>query len=93
MSILEAVRSKIPVMAPRIGSIPELLLEGEGGFLYDAGSEEGMQRAIYEMVIDRKEIEVKTLKAYENFESHYTSSVMAHEYGEIYCSSYTDQVI
>jgi len=91
MSILEAVRSKIPVMAPRIGSIPELLLEGEGGFLYDAGCEEGMQRAIYEMVIDRKEIEVKTLKAYENFELHYTSSVMAHEYDEIYCSSYTDR--
>lgn len=37
VSILEAMAAGKPVIAPRVGSIPEVVADGETGYLFDAG--------------------------------------------------------
>jgi len=37
VSILEAMATEVPVVAPRVGSIPESVREGKTGYLYEVG--------------------------------------------------------
>jgi len=46
MSILEAMAAGTPVIASRIGGIPELVDDGETGWLFDAGSDSALRHAI-----------------------------------------------
>lgn len=49
MSILEAYALAKPVIGADIGGIPELIKEGETGFLFPSGSVEGLKAAIERM--------------------------------------------
>lgn len=46
ITILEAMSSGIPVVAPRVGWIPELVDDEETGLLYEKGSKDGLVEAI-----------------------------------------------
>jgi glycosyltransferase involved in cell wall biosynthesis len=46
LSLLEAMASGIPVVASRVGSVPELVIEGETGRLVAPGDAEELARAI-----------------------------------------------
>lgn len=49
MSVLEAKAVGTPVVGARIGGIPELVRDGEDGFLFDAGDAEDLARALEAM--------------------------------------------
>ena len=44
--VLEARAAGCPVIAPRIGGLPELVHEGVDGFLYEAGDEDDLRAAV-----------------------------------------------
>jgi glycosyltransferase involved in cell wall biosynthesis len=50
VSILEAMACGKPIVAPRVGSIPETVLEGQHGLLADAGDEPGLAAAVIELL-------------------------------------------
>jgi glycosyltransferase involved in cell wall biosynthesis len=52
VSILEALATGKPVVATRVGSIPETVLEGETGYLVDPGAEQAMAGRIIELLLD-----------------------------------------
>lgn len=54
VSILEAMATGKPVVAPRVGSIAESVIEGETGFLTTAGDEVQAARAISQLLTDRQ---------------------------------------
>ena len=45
-SIMEAMASGLPVVATRVGSVPELVADGRTGLLVEPGDAEGLARAI-----------------------------------------------
>jgi len=47
---LEALRYKTPVIASRIGGIPEIIIDHENGLLFEAGSVPELKNALAEMV-------------------------------------------
>ena len=54
--ILEALAAGVPTVASRIGGIPELVLDGETGFLVDPGSVEDLVRVLRLCVEDPKRV-------------------------------------
>lgn len=50
MVILEAMSAGLPVVAPAVGWIPEIIDNGETGFIYDTGSETQLTRYLNRLV-------------------------------------------
>lgn len=46
LAALEAAACGVPVVAPRVGGLPEVILDGRTGILYDPGNEEAAVRAL-----------------------------------------------
>ncbi|RMG45458.1 MAG: glycosyltransferase, partial [Acidobacteria bacterium] len=51
--ILEAMASGLPVVATRVGGVPEIVQHGETGFLVDPEDEDGMVDAILTLIKNR----------------------------------------
>ncbi len=52
ISALEAMACEIPTVATRVGALPEMIVDGETGFLLDVGDHEGLARAIVRLIDD-----------------------------------------
>jgi glycosyltransferase involved in cell wall biosynthesis len=52
MAVLEAMAAGVPVVASRVGAIPEAVQDGESGLLVDTGDPEGLAAALIEMLGD-----------------------------------------
>jgi L-malate glycosyltransferase len=55
LAIMEAMALRLPVVASRIGGIPEAVVEGETGYLFTAGNVPDCARAINRMLADPSE--------------------------------------
>ncbi len=54
VAILEAMASAVPVVATRVGGIPELVVDGETGVLVDVGDSDAMAAAIDALAADKE---------------------------------------
>jgi N-acetyl-alpha-D-glucosaminyl L-malate synthase BshA len=52
LAALEALSCGIPVVASRVGGIPEVVVHGETGFLHDVGDTSSMARSVVRMLQD-----------------------------------------
>lgn len=52
VSILEALACGVPVVAPRVGSIPETVIPGQTGMLFPAGDTEAAMAAMLDLLAD-----------------------------------------
>lgn len=52
MSLLEGMSHGLPVVATRVGGIPELVEDGENGFLFQPGDEKAATEAVSQLVLD-----------------------------------------
>ena len=46
MTVVEAYSMGVPVIGAKIGGIPEIIVDGETGFLFESGSAESFERAL-----------------------------------------------
>jgi len=54
LSLLEAMASETPVIASRIGGVPEIVRDGETGYLVEPRDEDGLRAALEELLRDKK---------------------------------------
>jgi glycosyltransferase involved in cell wall biosynthesis len=54
LSVLEAMASATPVVASRIGGVPEVVVDGETGFLVEPGDVEALHDRIASLLSDRR---------------------------------------
>ncbi len=52
LSALEALSCEVPVVASRVGGLPEVVRHGENGFLLEVGDVEGMSDAVVDLLLD-----------------------------------------
>jgi glycosyltransferase involved in cell wall biosynthesis len=54
LSVLEAMASGTPVVASRIGGVPEVVVDGETGFLVEPGDVDGLHDRLATLLADRR---------------------------------------
>lgn len=54
ISILEAMSYSLPIISTNVGGIPEILKNGENGFIMSPGDKDAMYRAILELMSNEK---------------------------------------
>ena len=67
MVILEALSRGIPCIAQRVGGIPEILVDGESGILYDNFEIKDLQDKVNRVICDYSRYSQNAIKASENF--------------------------
>ncbi|MCW7537299.1 glycosyltransferase family 4 protein [Aquabacterium sp. A7-Y] len=71
-TIVEAYACGLPVIASRLGSLPELVAEGETGLLFDAGSATDLAAKIVWAQAHPEEMRRMGRRARDAYERHYT---------------------
>jgi len=84
ITLLEAMCMEIPVVASRVGAIPETLGEGRRGLLLAEVSTFAISDALLEVLAGRGTILSCVACAREAVEAEFSSSVMAEKYLEVY---------
>lgn len=52
LTVLEAMAARTPVVATRVGGLPEVIVEGESGFLVSASDPAAMAQAFERLIVD-----------------------------------------
>jgi glycosyltransferase involved in cell wall biosynthesis len=71
-TLLEAMALGVPAVATAVGGVPELLRQGEGGYLAPAGDAEELARLVLELLGDRQLRERFSSECRERIEKHFS---------------------
>ena len=82
--ILEAMASRVPVIATRAGGVPDLIESGKTGYLVPSANSDKIESAILNLLhnSDQKKDVVET--AYQTVGSHFTAQKMAESTAQVY---------
>jgi glycosyltransferase involved in cell wall biosynthesis len=84
ITILEAMQAKIPIVATKVGGIPEVLGNGSAGMLIKASDSLNLAYAIKRIHKDKKLVSDMTQVAYRRAINIYDSKTMAKGYLKVY---------
>ena len=84
ITLLEAMRGKLPIIASKVGGIPNVLENGVGGILVEASDEIGLAEAISTLAQSPVRRSNLAEEAYSLFKQRYSSEQMAAAYQQIY---------
>ena len=84
ITLLEAMRSGLPVIATSVGGIPEVISDGESGLLIEAGDSKKLSDAVKQISTDSKLSRRLGRNARATFCQSFTSRVMEKAYRDVY---------
>jgi glycosyltransferase involved in cell wall biosynthesis len=84
MVLLEAMASRLPVVATRVGAIPSVVKDGETGLLIEPGNEEEIERALLHLLNNQALAKSIGQKGYRHVKKHFSSETMARAYLNVY---------
>ena len=84
LTALEAMACEVPVIATRVGGIPELVVDGECGYLFEVGDVEGMAAASASVLNDNFEQGRLGKRGREMAVSRFKTDIIIPEYEELY---------
>ena len=84
ITLLEAMQAKIPVVATKVGGIPEVLQNGKDGLIVEPRDSQSLARALSRIYHDLILCDELTNLAYQKVITDYTSEKMALQYIDIY---------
>jgi glycosyltransferase involved in cell wall biosynthesis len=81
---LEAMACSKPVIAARVGGVPEIVLENEIGLLFNGSDSDSLAEALKSLLSDPKKAQELGQAGRKRVEEHFTWQVIADQYSEIY---------
>ena len=84
MALLEAMASKLPVIATSVGAIPNVIEDGINGLLIPPKNSDAISEAINKMLSNGDSAKEMALKGFEKVRDHYSSKQMAEKYLTVY---------
>lgn len=82
LTCVEAMMQRIPVVATRVGGLPEVVADGEGGFIFEKDDVEGYARQVTALLLDENLRSEQGNKGFERYTRLFTAQRMAVEYAE-----------
>ncbi len=76
-SLLDAMASRLPVVATKVGGIPEVVIAGETGLLVPSRNPEALAEAILELYRDREKASCLGERGYEVVQQKFSDKAMA----------------
>jgi len=89
VSIMEAMASEKPVVATRVGSVPETVLHGETGYLAPPGDAEQIADRVVELFADPQRAKQMGRAGREHVVAHWSVERMVQGYQELIREIYT----
>lgn len=84
MVVLEAMAAGVPVVAAKVGGLPDLVEDGKTGFFCDPLDAGSMSRAVEKMLVDRGAARELAVRAKEQAQARFHPKVVAHQHLDIY---------
>jgi glycosyltransferase involved in cell wall biosynthesis len=84
LSVLEAMAAGVPVVATRVGSVPELITDGHTGLLIDPGDPPALAGAIAEVLDDPARSRSMADRAREVVAGRYSVETMVEGYAALF---------
>lgn len=84
LSVLEAMAAGVPVVATRVGSVPELIEDGHTGLLIDPGDPPGLAGAIATCIDESERSRVMADRAREVVAARYSVETMVEGYDRLF---------
>lgn len=91
VSILEAMAAEKPVVAPRVGSVPETVGDGSTGFLFPPGDVDAAARRVVELLGDPGQAATMGRLARENVIAHWSVDRMVEGYQNMISEIYSQK--
>jgi sugar transferase (PEP-CTERM/EpsH1 system associated) len=83
-TVLEAMASRLPVIATRTGGTPELIDDGENGLLVPVGDAKALAMSIAKMCVDPAMIKTMGMRGYEKVKLQFNWTRTVEEYLSVY---------
>ncbi|MEZ4210152.1 MAG: glycosyltransferase family 4 protein [Patescibacteria group bacterium] len=83
ISILEAMRAQVPIIASRVGGIPEIITDNYNGLLFESGNVKNLSATMLKLLNDKK-LQKKIVSHYAETLRKFSAKNMAKEVEEIY---------
>lgn len=80
---VEAMAQRVPVVATNIGGIPEVVVNGEGGYCVGRQDIDAYAQAIIRLLRDKDIRSAQGQKGYERYQIYFTAERMSHEYANL----------
>ena len=93
MTIIEAMACGLPVVATRVGGIPELIEPERNGFLIEAGDEAALAERLRRLIIDKELLERMSVEARRIAISRFEIDVAAEAHTAMYTQVLNDRGI
>ncbi len=84
LAALEAMACEVPVIASHVGGLPEVVTDGETGFLSPVGDVAKMSVDAARLLVDHKQRREMGQRARESAITHYRTDVVIPQYIEFY---------
>ena len=85
-AIMEAMASSLPVIASKVGGIPELVQNGDNGLLVDPADPESLARAIVQLVENPETLRQMGMRGRQRMEEKFTLDRKVLETEELCCT-------
>lgn len=82
--LLEAMQAGVPIVASKVGGIPNVLGNGQAGLLIAPGNVASLKDGLREVIRNSEAARQRALVAQQRAHSQYSSQIMATKYLEIY---------
>jgi glycosyltransferase involved in cell wall biosynthesis len=82
--VLEAMAAACPVVATRVGDVPEVIQDGTNGFLVDSEDTEGLARVVVKLLRDAELAERIGAAGRATVEQRFSCQRMAQEIEQVY---------
>lgn len=90
MTIIESMGCKIPVISTPVGAIPEVIHDGESGYLVEPGNVNDIRNKIEYVLTNTEKSNKITENAYEIYRSNFTSAVILPKWNKLYEDLYNN---